>query len=405
MNRELPWVDVEPIAAGEFADLRREVILRGAKWDPQIGDTSTIGRAPIVLRRSAWDELVRLSSSLASELRTIEQALLGDPASLRALGLDRNTSRWVQSAMSSPSIRLERFDFHFTDEGWKISEVNADVPGGLHEGVVGELYARHHPGTEVPGDPAAAIARAFASRCATGSAIALVHATAYADDRQVISLVQRALEDQGLVGIPCGPDHVRFAPARIALGPRERPIAGVYRFFPAEWLEGLPRDTQPRAHACPDVVVCNPVSALAVQSKRLPLVWGCLGLDVPTFRALLPETRALHRAPLHRGDEWLVKPAFGRVGGGIVSHGTSEPGDFRRTLLDALLHPGDYVAQRRFRPVPWRSEGEPRTVCIGVFTLDGVVVGAYGRSTSRPFVDHLAIDSPVLVQCLEPTSP
>jgi hypothetical protein len=26
-----------------------------------------------------------------------------------------------------------RFDFHFSEEGWRISEVNCDVPGGLNE--------------------------------------------------------------------------------------------------------------------------------------------------------------------------------------------------------------------------------------------------------------------------------
>jgi hypothetical protein len=35
--------------------------------------------------------------------------------------------------------------------------------------------------------------------------------------------------------------------------------------------------------------------------------------------------------------------------------------------------------------------------CIGVYTLDGAVIGAYGRLARRPLVDHLAQDAAVLI--------
>jgi hypothetical protein len=37
------------------------------------------------------------------------------------------------SVPTPAAARVLRFDFHWTDQGWKISEVNSDVPGGYCE--------------------------------------------------------------------------------------------------------------------------------------------------------------------------------------------------------------------------------------------------------------------------------
>jgi uncharacterized membrane protein YjfL (UPF0719 family) len=55
-------------------------------------------------------------------------ARLGLPSPVR-----RALRAYRSHGASSEAARLMRFDFHFSEEGWRISEVNCDVPGGLNE--------------------------------------------------------------------------------------------------------------------------------------------------------------------------------------------------------------------------------------------------------------------------------
>ena len=92
-----------------------------------------------------------------------------------------------------------RFDFHFTPEGWRISEVNADVPGGFIEasGFV-ELMAEYYPDYSIPPNPAEAYEEALALAAGKGAAIGLVHATAHYDDRQVMQYLAKGSSAKGV---------------------------------------------------------------------------------------------------------------------------------------------------------------------------------------------------------------
>jgi glutathionylspermidine synthase len=386
------------MADAEFAALRTQVIFRGAKWDAQVGDVCTIARAPLVLRRSAWNDLATTAERLSAELLEMERELLGRPHLLAKLGLPRALSRVLPGELPEHALRLQRFDFHFTESGVRVSEVNADVPGGLHEGAIADLYSTRLPGCTTPGNVAASLAAAISARCNPSACVALVHATAYSDDRQVMTLLERELARVGLRGWPCAPDHLEWRDGcRIVLGQQSTPVEAVVRFFPAEWLPACPAECDWQQLVRGDALLCNPASCVVVQSKRLPLVWGRLRASSSTWRELLPDTRSTWRAPWLRDSDWLLKPALGRVGQGIVARGLSRPRDFARVALDAMTHPSRYVAQRRFRPLPYRSDGAVAYPCIGVFTLDGRVIGAYGRSSASVFVDHRAVDTPILI--------
>src|SRR5438309_9623429 len=41
----------------EFSELRRRAVLDGCKWDPQVGDVSTLAAFPLVLSRRVWSAL------------------------------------------------------------------------------------------------------------------------------------------------------------------------------------------------------------------------------------------------------------------------------------------------------------------------------------------------------------
>ena len=236
-----------------------------------------------------------------------------------------------------------RFDMHPLASGWALSEVNADVPGGMNEaGPLCRLAVRYL-GRRPPPDPQAAIAEACAARLGRGARIALVHATSYSDDRQQMEGLADALASVGLRGEPCAPDHVHEG--RLRLAGREGPIAGIVRFFPAEWLPNLPSAawTSWRDDWC--TPACNHMAAALVQSKRLPLAWDALGLDLPAWRSVSPPCRT----PRWRDDPaWVRKPAWGRVGGGVGIAEAISRDESRRIRWSARLHPRWWVEQERF---------------------------------------------------------
>src|SRR5207253_7699747 len=50
-----------------YCSIRRRMVLDYCKWDPQVGDVSTIGGFPILLSRPAWDELAAAAEEATTE--------------------------------------------------------------------------------------------------------------------------------------------------------------------------------------------------------------------------------------------------------------------------------------------------------------------------------------------------
>lgn len=399
-----PWVPVEPLSPAAFADLRRRAIVDCCKWDPQVGDACAIAASPLVVARSAWDAIVRIAEALAEETRAAERELIERPELHRTLGLPRAVRRALRQSAelgaAAGTARLVRFDFHFTTAGWRISEANCDVPGGLNEAsglppAIGPHYAWAAP----VGDPAGAYAAAIAARVGAGATVALVHATAFSDDQQMMLFVARRLEGLGITTHLASPSHLRWHDGRASLEADwwRGPLDGVVRFFPAEWLEGLPAACGwPVLFAGARTPLSNPATAMLTQSKRFPLVWDRLKTPLPAWRAHLPETRDPRDAPWRTSDEWIVKPAFGRVGEGVGMADAISAPDMRRIRRQARWWPSGWIAQRRFQVVPLPIGGRTVFPCLGVYTLDGRVIGAYGRLGSVPLIDARAADAAVL---------
>ena len=400
----VPWVPVEPLDAAQFAELRRRAIFDCCKWDPQVGDTCAIARSPLVVTRSAWDEVVQIAEALARETLAAEREIAQRPELHRALGLPRAVRRALRRGASAgaplDAARLVRFDFHYTTDGWRISEANCDVPGGLNEASGLPLAIGAHYAWAAPvGDPAGAYARALAARTGQGGTVALVHATAYSDDQQMMAFVARQLEAAGVTAHLASPGHLRWrdAHAELSAGWWQGPLDLVVRFFPAEWLGDLPAKTGwPLLFAGARTPLSNPATAILTQSKRFPLLWDALRTPLPTWRARLPETRDPRSAPWRTSDEWIVKPALGRVGEGIGMRDLVRPAEMRRIARYVRWWPGAWVAQRRFTLVPLTIAGTRFFPCLGVYTLDSHVVGAYGRLASVPLIDARAADAAVL---------
>jgi len=217
----LPWQRVEPLPPELFVPLRRRVIFDCCKWDPQVEDVSTIADVPLVLSAGVWRELASQAEALANEVIAAEDELRDRPDLHRRLGLPRALRRALGRRCSDRTIgiaRLVRFDFHHTTEGWKISEANSDVPGGLNEASgLSSLMAGHYPGTASAGDTAGAYAGAMCASLGAGAHVAFVHATAYSDDRQVMTYLARRFDEIGLRASLVSPAHLRWHSGRARL--------------------------------------------------------------------------------------------------------------------------------------------------------------------------------------------
>lgn len=390
-----------------YAEYRHDVIFNAYKWDPQTHDSNTISRYAVLMSPQTARTLEHWVERLAEETVRLEEQVLNNLPLAKQLGLPNAVYRSLprlRGYKRSNHVRLMRFDFHPTTEGWAISEVNSDVPGGLAEAsVLPRVAARYIPDGSPHGHVAQALRDAFEQRIGQRGRIAFVHATSYSDDRQVMQFLGDYFEQNGHQAIPAAPDHIvwRDRQAHCILQGMEGKLDGVARFYPLEWLENLPRKTNWHGFYDSQTVSCNHPMAIFAQSKRLPLLWEGLPVDTQAWRQLLPETRD-PRAPQVKGEGWIYKPALGRVGEGISIAEAISPKELAKIHKAVKAHPTRWIAQRRFSAVPLLTgEGEPYYLCLGVFTVDGRCAGFYGRVSTGPLIDARAMDIPILVQARE----
>jgi len=347
----------EPLSAARHWELRRRLALEGCKWDVQLQDSSTVARFPLLLDPHAWRELRCDAAALAGELSRALRELELRPELHAALAVPRRLRRHLRPPFSDGPM-LWRFDFHFTTEGWRISEVNADVPGGFAES---SLLPRFFG--QPLGDPTQRWCQAIA-RAAVGKPIALLSAPGWLEDHQVISWLARHLDAHLAT-----PSLLQFRDGCVIL-PRIGEVGAVVRFHQAEWLR------EPGYFRGAVTPIANPGRAILVESKRFPLIWDALSTPLPTWRRLLPETR--ERA----GDgEWVYKAPYCNTGDEVR---------FDRRIKR------DWIAQRRFVAVPVETPDGPRFPCLGVYVLEGEAIGVYGRLSRGPIVDWSASDVAVL---------
>lgn len=399
-----PWQFSEALPAAIFAEVRLRTIFECCRWDPQVEDVAALADFALILQPDTWRTLAGYAEQLAAETIAAEQALIQSPALHDLLGLPRViTQHWAHPVVrqgSARDVRLIRFDFHLTPDGWRISEANADVPGGFIEAAgFSHLMAEQFPSLRTVGDPAAMIASAICEQVGVGARVALVHATAFTDDRQVMTYLAQYCERAGLQTYLVSPAQVRWhgETAAIETDWAHSPVDFVLRFFPAEWLPNLSRsypwaDFFTPAH----IPSCNPTTALLVQSKRFPLVWDALNIDLPTWRALLPETRDPRQLGGEVVDQWVLKPALGRVGEDIAIAGVTQSKELEKIHRHARRHPREWAAQRRFEINPLPDIGGNWYPCVGVYTVNGRAAGAYGRLNRSPLINATSTDVAIL---------
>lgn len=405
-----PWHLVQPLSNAAFADFRQRAIFDCFKFDVQTGDVSTLSPRPIVLTRETWAELSQLAEALALETAAAQSELTRHPELHSKLGLPRKILKHLALASdrNHPAIPLQaiRFDFHYTTQGWQISEANADVPGGYTEAsCLTELILDFCKGLAATGNPAQTLAQTINEKINHPGTVALVHATAFTDDRQAMLCLARNLQRLGLRAELVSPEHLNWERGRafIRADWHSGPASFVFRFFPAEWLVNLKTGTG-WSHFFHGAITPfgNPGTALLIQSKRFPLVWDDLKTPLPTWRRLMPETRALDQVNWKTDPAWVLKPALGRVGEMIGLRGVVSMTKWDAIYNSVLRHPEHWVAQRRFEAVPMGTESGHLYPCIGIYTINGRIAGAYGRLAPVPLINQFAQEAAVLIEAAPP---
>lgn len=387
----------------QYPQYRYEVIWGAYKWDPQVEDANTVSEYVALLDEETVRYLADTAEALAKETVGMEQEILGNLSLARELGLPGVMIRAMRRAAGYDRrghVRLMRFDFHPTTQGFLISEVNSDVPGGFAEssllpGIAQRYINEGRPVEDFPGR----VFAAFDERLKRPGTMAFVHATSYADDRQVMQFMGDYFEQRGYEALYLAPDHVRFKDKRAfsILGGGAQEIDGIIRFFPLEWLPDLPLSSRWQGYYDTLTPSCNHPAAMLTQSKRLPLIWDKLSADHTCWKELLPETGPARK--LDYGDtEYIYKPVFGRVGGGISIREAMPEKEFKNVRKDAAWHRREWIVQKRFESVPVKADdGKAYHLCIGVFVVDGCFAGFYGRISPYARIDEKAKDIPILM--------
>jgi glutathionylspermidine synthase len=392
---------IDPVA---FSTIRRRALLEGCKWDPQVGDVNTLSAFPLVMSSNTWEQLARQAEQLSAEAVAAEEEISCRPELLAGLGLPRALRRVLsgKEPLTPSAGRVMRFDFHFTTEGWRISEVNSDVPGGFTEAshftsMMAEQFPEIHPA----GNPALDWSHALASVAGSGGTIALLSAPGFMEDHQVVAFLAAKLRERGCRAGLAKPEQIlwRDGIAHLDTAWHQGALNAVVKFYQAEWLSRLPAKCDwSRFFRGGKTPVTSPALAIISESKRFPLLWDALSTKLPTWRALLPETRDPRVAAWQRDESWLLKTALCNTGDTVSIREYMKPSDWLRTQFAVRLFPRQWLAQRRFESVPVTTPVGLRHVCVGVYTVNGTAAGAYCRLSEKPVIDFAAVDVALLLE-------
>jgi glutathionylspermidine synthase len=401
-----PYSVGRTLSPEEWVPLRTRAIFDFCKWDVQSEDHSVLSPFPLLIEPATALLLNETAEALAREAISAEEEILEKPHLITRLGLPLALQKNLQSASKASSgihaLRVMRFDFHATTEGWRISEVNADVPGGFIEASGwNTLFAGKLAGTWAPPCTSELYAQAVGAAAGDGGLVVLVHATAYSDDRQVMQHLAHGFSARGLRTCLLSPAHLQWTDGRAMIRASfacGRPDA-VVRFFPAEWLPNLDREDSWKAYfQKTHIPVSNPGSSILLQTKCFPLVWEELRTDLSAWRRLLPKTVELSGIKTPQDDTWVLKPALGRVGERIGIRGVTPESDLQKIIQAARRNPRHWVAQKRFEMLPMMTPDGEQFPCIGVFTIGGKAAGFYGRIADKPIITQDARDVAVLIR-------
>ena len=373
--------------------LLRELEQRYHVWDAFVQGERRVDLHPIVLSRALHDRAKHVAESVMRSVSLAASRAHEDPAERALYGLGASAQRLAEAAhFARDDASLVRVDLLLgEDDDFHACEINADCPGGHNEALgLPKLaraagWSRGHDPTHV----VQSTARRLAS-LAGKHAVGMIYATAYAEDLQVCAILRRELKRLGVETLLAPPTAPELgADGRLHI--RGVPVGALYRYFPAEYMDG-----QENVSAIAQAIASGRVKTLSsfahvyTQSKLSMARALAGGASVPG----LPETYDLVDVPEEalRGarTEWVVKRSYSRVGEDVIVGPLCTEADWGLALtavLDARRRGESWIAQRFVPQKPIQTPWGPRLLTLGVYLLDGVFVGVLRARHPRELRD------------------
>ena len=295
-----PLVFAPTISQIEFQCIQRRMSLDFFKWDSQLGDTATLFPQPLLIGSETWNYLKQTAQDLAAELKEAQNELVHHPELLTLLGVPNAVraefERQNYASANAPTVRVLRFDFHHTTKGWRISEVNSDVPRGYTEASrFTEMMGQCFQNVRTAGDPGREFAEAVLANVGEKARVALLSAPGFLEDQQVTVFLATELQLRKIKTLLLHDssqlrwkDGVAFT---VGNG-KEIELDAIVRFYQGEWLAKLSdRCRWKSLFFGARTLVANPAIAVLSESKRFPLTWPTLSTKMSTWKSVMPECR------------------------------------------------------------------------------------------------------------------
>jgi glutathionylspermidine synthase len=396
----------DPLAMPEML---LELEQRWMVWDRCVAGARRVDVHPLVLSERNHEEAIRISEAAAALVARAADRAAADPAERAKYKLHPDMERLAESARrGGDATALVRVDLLLRDDGRFVAcEVNADCPGGHNETLALPRIAKM-AGFRDGRDPTTVVHRLVdrlvqlsGGRGSPRGLVAIVCATAYAEDLQVCALVERLVKERGgrAVRMPA------TAPKELGdgVGFRGERISVLYRFYPLEYMEEQNNVAAlARATERGQLASVSAFSVIHAQSKlAMARAWHA---EPEAARDVFPETFSFcdrdGSAIARERADWVVKRDLSRVGDHVVVGALETDENFRATLdgVAAAEKDGEVWIAQRFVPpgyvtTPWG----PRCLTLGVYLLDGAFVGYLARLTTASHCSHDALVVPVFV--------
>ncbi len=412
-----PLNSEDPLANPELArDLAQTYLV----WDAWVAGKRRVDVHPIVLSPAVHRAAVDAAESTVRAIGEIAALAHREPLERARYKLHPDVLRLARASREmGDDAGLFRVDLLFGEDGtFRACEVNADCPGGHNEALALPRLARAAGATSFS-NPTVVVERLVErlAQLAEGGtavsgpepgAVALVFATAYAEDLQICALLQRQLKARGVDAILTNPTAPRLRNGE--LWAQGRAIKVLYRYFPAEYMEGQRNlgDIE-RAIRFGTLKTLSSFEHIFSQSKlAFARAWARRHQVSAEARAGIeahvPETFEVPDMRLQtlvaERESWVVKRALGRVGDEVFVGPLFDQDEWGSLMAQVVQRAGSgesWIAQRFVRQTPASTPWGPRYLTLGAYVQDGHFTGYFTRATPESHVSHDALCLPVLV--------
>jgi len=364
-------------------------------WNAYVDGRLSALAEPVAIPRAELDELASLSERFARLLEKTIDLVLADPALLAFYGFKPPLRRMIESERARLPITLARYDAFRTPGGWRFSEFNCDVPGGVHEGAgLSDLIGGERSRFRVVELLTEALCRTSAR-----PSVAVCYASGYAEDLEQCEFLRREWTRVGIRALLCNPENLVWNGRELRCFGEK--IDVVYRFFPAEWLQEVANFedllSAAKSGALPMI---NGFTSLIAQSKKTMALWHeRLELFDAAERELIlghvPRSESFRTAELDRyrreRERLVVKRQFGRIGEEVLMGSHCGDEEWEDWLGWPASEPHEWIVQERFDNLPVTVDGETIYGCFGPYVVDGKFAGLYNRFARDGFIAFNAL--------------